>query len=297
MLPNEVVAVRAHSTARVPSKRHGAPPPPAIEPSRHPSPRQPTKGELIRAKIEANRQKRLAIADAMKAEAGVTQHDVNFWDLSGIAFLDVGVILSPEGQNIAQLHTVAHECGHIYLHGGDTGVGRWLPTHVQEMEAEMYAHQAFAEHGMTMPADHTAGGRAYVGTWVETDRAAGIRIDPRVEAYVRGERSPYEPLRRVPATWTVHTADPVAGAPMPAHLWRWYWIRVRRSPWWTKLRELLSDAWDDFYVGHVIGWWLIIMLDIYPPIWTHLTLPNLAFAITVGLSWASLRLSWRVLSR
>ena len=36
-----------------------------------------SKGEEIRAKIAANRAKRLAIADAMKREAGVTGHEVH----------------------------------------------------------------------------------------------------------------------------------------------------------------------------------------------------------------------------
>ena len=41
-----------------------------------------SKGEEIRAKIAANRAKRLAIADAMKREAGVTGHEVHNEDLN-----------------------------------------------------------------------------------------------------------------------------------------------------------------------------------------------------------------------
>jgi hypothetical protein len=43
------------------------------------------KGAEIRAKIAANRAKRLKIADAMKKEAGVTGHTVNEVDLRGLA--------------------------------------------------------------------------------------------------------------------------------------------------------------------------------------------------------------------
>ncbi|MEZ5843710.1 MAG: hypothetical protein R3D27_08240 [Hyphomicrobiaceae bacterium] len=161
--------------------------------------RPPTKGDEIRARIEANRLKRLAIAEAMKAEAGVTRHDLNREGEGGLAFIGTGVILSPEGRNMRQLYIVAHECGHIFLH--NDGEGYLYPGHLKEMEAESYAHQAFREHGMRLPADLTRWGRQYVGSWIEKDRAAGIRIDPRAEAYAVGARSPYEPLRMVPDTW------------------------------------------------------------------------------------------------
>ena len=158
-------------------------------------------GDEIRAKIDENRQKRLTIGEAMKRESGVTGHQINHHDNSGWAELQTGLIKSPEGQNMAKLWTVAHECGHIFLQGiGKPGYNQ--PAHVWEMEAESYAHQAFVAHGMKMPKRFTDGGRRYVGTWVVKDRAAGIPIDPRVLAYVVGTRSPYEPLRDQPATWT-----------------------------------------------------------------------------------------------
>jgi hypothetical protein len=172
------------------------------------APRSTTKGAEIRAKIAANRAKRLAIADAMKREAGVTEHTVHKEDFGGLAYIGTGRILSPEGRKIVQLYIVAHECGHIFLQ--NAGVGYSLPAHVKELEAESYAHQAFREHGMTLPRRLSDWGRRYVGEWVEKDRAAGITIDPRAIAYAAGRRSPYEPLRMVPATWKVFRA---AGAP------------------------------------------------------------------------------------
>ena len=107
--------------------------------------RKRSKGEEIRTKIADNRTKRLAIADAMKREAGVTGHEVNTEDLDGLAYLRTGQIRSPEGRKILQLSTVAHECGHIFLHNSEPGYS--LPSHVKEMEAESYAHQCFKEHG------------------------------------------------------------------------------------------------------------------------------------------------------
>ena len=50
------------------------------------------------------------------------------------------IFKSPEGRKILQLSTVAHECGHIFLHNSEPGS---LPRHVKEMEAESYAHQYF----------------------------------------------------------------------------------------------------------------------------------------------------------
>jgi hypothetical protein len=146
----------------------------------------------------------------MKREAGVTEHTVheNKEDLSGLAYIGTGRILSPEGRKIVQLYTLAHECGHIFLH--NSGEGYWLPGHVKELEAESYAHQAFREHGMTLPRRLSDGGRRYVGSWIAKDRASGIAIDPRAVDYAAGRRSAYEPLRMVPDTWMILRE---AGAP------------------------------------------------------------------------------------
>ncbi|HRD75190.1 MAG TPA: hypothetical protein PK264_04525, partial [Hyphomicrobiaceae bacterium] len=152
-----------------------------------------------------------SIADAMKREAGVTTHHLNEKGLDGLAWLGTGNIYSPEGRNIRHLITVAHECGHIFLQS--SGPGLLLPSHVQEMEAESYAHQALVEYGMIVPKQRTEWGRAYVGTWVEKDRARGIPIDPRVIEYVAGFRSPYEPLRMVPETWRQFRALPPPASP------------------------------------------------------------------------------------
>jgi hypothetical protein len=111
---------------------------------------------------------------------------------------------------------LAHECGHIFLH--NSGPGYTLPGHVKELEAESYAHQAFREHGMTLPLKLSKWGRTYVGSWIEKDRAANIPIDPRAIAYAAGRRSPYEPLRMVPPTWKIHAAATSAPPTIPA---RW----------------------------------------------------------------------------
>ena len=86
----------------------------AREPST--SSRRTNKGAEIRARIAANRAKRLEIADATKREACVTEHTVHEEDFGGLAYIGTGKIWSPEGRKIVQLYTLAHECGHSFLH-------------------------------------------------------------------------------------------------------------------------------------------------------------------------------------
>ena len=198
------------------------------------------KGDEIRAKIAANRAKRLRIADAMKKEAGVTEHTIHQEDFGGVAYIGTGRIYSPEGRKIVQLYTVAHECGHIFLH--NSGSGYTLPGHVKEFEAESYAHQAFREHGMTLPCKLSKWGRTYVGSWIEKDRAANIPIDPRAVAYAAGRRSPYEPLRMVPTTWKNFRAAVSPAAPTIA----------ARQPWPSSLLTVVKRALERLgqYVPH-----------------------------------------------
>jgi len=189
-----------------------------------------SKGAEIRAKIAANRAKRLRIAEAMKNEAGVTEHTVHKEDFGGVAYIGTGRIYSPEGRKIVQLYTLAHECGHIFLH--NSGPGYMLPSHVKEFEAESYAHQAFREHGMALPRKLSKWGRTYVGSWIERDRAANIPIDSRAIAYAAGRRSPYENLRMVPATWKIFRA---AADPTPS-------ISAARLLWVHSLRTVVNRA-------------------------------------------------------
>jgi hypothetical protein len=62
-------------------------------------------GKQIRAKTAANREKRLDIAEAMKKEAGVTEHTINSEDFAGLAYLGTGRIRSPEGRNLRERQT------------------------------------------------------------------------------------------------------------------------------------------------------------------------------------------------
>jgi hypothetical protein len=261
-----------------------------------PSP-APRKGDEIRAHIEANRLKRLAIAEAMKQEADVTGHEINTENFGGLAYIGTGKILSPEGQNMRQLYTVAHECGHIFLHNAPPGIT--LPSHVMELEAESYAHQAFREHGMELPRFLSQWGRSYVGSWVEKDRAAGIAIDPRAEAYANGTRSPFEPLRMVPPSWVLHKADPNApriAMPRPEQ-------GVKRTLLGEAMDILRSMASSLFYgsaaayIGlKILNIW-IPMPDLFEGKMAEPRWALLPIVLTAGLLWANLVMLWRTIRR
>lgn len=171
-------------------------------------------GAEIRARIDANTRKRRDIAERMKREAGVRGHLENRKEMSGLAWTDLGCIETPESRNIANLYVLAHECGHVFLHM--TGVGRLLPAHVMEYEAECYAHQALKHHHMNVPAMHTSRARRYVAAMIVQDRARDLPISPAAERFASGMGSPYAQLRCRPKPWratcppaTLHDLYPV----------------------------------------------------------------------------------------
>jgi hypothetical protein len=264
------------------------------------------KGAEIRAKIAANRAKRLRIADAMKKEAGVTAHTVHQEDFGGLAYIGTGRIYSPEGRKIVQLYTLAHECGHIFLH--NAGLGCALPGHVMEFEAESYAHQAFREHGMTMPRKLSSWGRNYVGSWIEKDRAANIPIDPRAIAYAAGRLSPYERLRMVPATWKIFRAATGSASPT-----------ATRRPWLVSFRTVVRRAHQRLgqyvpeealtllrlaagctYLGTtacLLGLVFYPMPDVFPGRPGEIAPAEFLTAVAAGLWLANLAVLWRSMTR
>jgi hypothetical protein len=117
--------------------------------------------------------------------------------MTGRASLATGAIFAPAETTRRQLYVLAHECGHIALHSALKS--RRKPRHVEEHEAESYAHRALAAHGFEVPDVSTFGARCYVGECIEEDRANGIPICPLAEAFAMGQRSPYASLPSVDA--------------------------------------------------------------------------------------------------
>ncbi len=214
-----------------------------------------------------------------------------------LAYIGTGKILSPEGQNMRQLCTLAHECGHIFLHNAAPGIP--LPSHVMELGLESYAHQAVREHDMELPRLLSQWGRSDVGSWVEKDRAAGIAIDPRAEAYAKGVRSPYEPLRMVPKTWVLHGADlsvPRIAMPRPMH--------SDKRTLLGEAKDILRSVASSLFHGSIAAYIGLKLLNIWVPMpdmfegqmaeprWA--VLPT---AITGGLVWANIVMLWRTMRR
>jgi hypothetical protein len=135
------------------------------------------------ARGEKVRKRYIQIAAALKAEAGITQHTAHK-KMTGHASLATGVILAPAGTTRRQLYVLAHECSHIALHSALKS--RRKPRHVEEHEAESYAHRALAAHGLEVPEVSTYGARGYVAECIEDDRARGIPICPLAEAFGMG---------------------------------------------------------------------------------------------------------------
>lgn len=152
---------------------------------------QSSAGAHLQAARKAARERYIAIAAAMKAEAGIKRHH-HFDKIAGLAWSGTGRILAPRGVTRRQLYVLAHECGHNVLHGSETGLAK--PGHVKEHEAEVYAHRAFARFGLVVPEKSAKWARAYVGLWIMKDQADGIAICPSAAEWAAGRSSPHDPL-------------------------------------------------------------------------------------------------------
>ncbi len=142
---------------------------------------QRTGSELQEAR-HAARERFLSVANALKMEAGVTAHKVRK-ALSGMAWPD-GHIDAPEGATRKQLYILAHECAHVALgHVSVKGKAR-KPRHVEEMEAERWAHEALRHHGIAVPRAMTVRAKQYVARKIRQAEARGAKhIDAAARKY------------------------------------------------------------------------------------------------------------------
>jgi hypothetical protein len=135
----------------------------------------------LQAARKASTERFLAIAAAIKAEAGVRDHKFTS-GLHGHAFSSYGYIHAPEGRTRKQLYILAHECAHV----APNHSGKTKPEHVKEMEAEKWAHQALRRHGVAVPRAMTVRAKDYVGRKIKQARLRGAkRIDSAAAAYAR----------------------------------------------------------------------------------------------------------------
>ena len=95
-------------------------------------------------------------------------------------------IVGPRPVTRKSLYIWLHECGHAQLHGP-----RRKPRHVEEYEAEQWAHARMREHGIAVPKEMTIRAKKYVGRKIEQAEKHGARsIDARARAFAawKGKR-------------------------------------------------------------------------------------------------------------
>lgn len=104
--------------------------------------------------------------------------------LSGRAFLKRLHIDGPKPVTRKALYIWLHECAHAHLHGG-AKIGK-TKRHVEEMEAEQWAHAKMREHGIAVPRAMTERAKTYVARKIkQAERSGAKRIDPAARAFAR----------------------------------------------------------------------------------------------------------------
>jgi hypothetical protein len=81
--------------------------------------------------------------------------------LSGRAYLTSKRIEAPRPVTRKSLYIFLHECAHAHLH-----VGSRKKRHVEEMEAEQWAHEKMREHGIAVPRSMTVRAKGYVARMI-----------------------------------------------------------------------------------------------------------------------------------
>jgi hypothetical protein len=101
--------------------------------------------------------------------------------LSGRCLIKKKIIQAPRPVTRRALYVFLHECGHAHLHLD----GR-KKRHVEEMEAEKFAHEKMREHGIAVPRKETKEAKRYVARQIRKAIARGAkRIDPEVRRFAR----------------------------------------------------------------------------------------------------------------
>ena len=149
-----------------------------------PRPSDPmTTPKHLKSAREAATTRFLAIAAALKAEAGVKEHKIRK-SLTGGAWVKTGVIEAPEGRTRKQLYVLAHECAHVALKHTHS-----QPSHVKELEAERWAHAALRRHGVAVPRAMTKRAKRYVASKVRSAIRRGAKtIDSSARSPTLGSR-------------------------------------------------------------------------------------------------------------
>lgn len=102
--------------------------------------------------------------------------------LSGRAFMTRRHVDGPKPVTRKALYIWLHECAHAHLH---SGTGK-RTRHVEEMEAEQWAHAKMREHGIAVPRAMTSRAKDYVARKIrQAEKRGAKRIDPAARAFAR----------------------------------------------------------------------------------------------------------------
>ncbi|MCV9964327.1 hypothetical protein OIU34_20785 [Pararhizobium sp. BT-229] len=96
-------------------------------------------------------------------------------------------VCGPRPVTRKSLYIWLHECAHAHLHFGKGGKRK--PRHVEEMEAEQWAHARMRKHGIAVPRSMTTRAQAYVGRKIKQAEARGAKkIDPAAKRFAREKK-------------------------------------------------------------------------------------------------------------
>ena len=101
--------------------------------------------------------------------------------LSGMHYGKSKRIMAPRPVTRKSLYIFLHECAHAHLGHAHNGN---VPRHVEEMEAEKWAHDKMRESGVAVPRSMTKRAKAYVGRKIKQAKARGAKhIDSAARRY------------------------------------------------------------------------------------------------------------------
>jgi hypothetical protein len=104
--------------------------------------------------------------------------------LSGTHWGQRKLIQAPRPVTRKALYIFLHECAHAHLGHAHNGKA---PRHVEEMEAEKWAHAKMREHGISVPRSMTRRAKQYVARKIrQAERRGAKRIDPSARAFAKG---------------------------------------------------------------------------------------------------------------
>ena len=104
--------------------------------------------------------------------------------LAGRCYWKKKYLVGPKPVTRKALYIWLHECAHAHLHNKSSGP---KIRHVEEFEAEQWAHAKMREHGIPVPRVMTERAKAYVARKIrQAEKRGAKRIDPAARKFAKG---------------------------------------------------------------------------------------------------------------